>query len=588
VKKLHISLLTAILGFSLVSLASAQQDHSFTYTSTAGMFEDQYDFFKFSPAYLPSFKQTLVWTQLSNLHNGGDELINGSAANYYLLGAAAPGLGGGLGAMIDWTGQSQPQDVTNINGQNGTGFVESTQVQYRDNNNDGIFDTKITTYGREKEIANTSASDIYAAYALGDFMGLDLGAALRIGMGNFLNDFGSSIAFQNANYTYNPNGINNPFDSNAVSFDENIQNTVLDITTGNATSTLSQATTGSLDVGNNIYRIYVGGRAKDLLPDLDLVVNVGPAILAMWNKYDYTFDKFQNFAPGNPMAANRDDKYSETGVESDFGPIPGSFLGVTSDIRADYSLAKNIILTGTFNVVTVGGNATDSKLDRTTSTVINTPNGPLEQVDQTNITDNDASTAKMGVSKLAAGLRGQYLVSKVFKFGMGLRYNNETLDYKQTTVNQYNSTRTLSGTGTPVSDLTTVTTRGDTTDFHGHVATETWELPVGMVIQLFDNLPIRFGASHVITVSENDSDRNITSRTPQTTVTTDGNGAVTQTVNTTTNTEASSTSDVSVTHNTYLYHGATWWPTPNVQIDLTNIIGLASWQDYQVSITLHF
>jgi hypothetical protein len=108
------------------------------------------------------------------------------------------------------------------------------------------------------------------------------------------------------------------------------------------------------------------------------------------------------------------------------------------------------------------------------------------------------------------------------------------------------------------------------------------------VIQLFDNLPIRFGASHVITVSENDSDRNITSRTPQTTVTTDGNGAVTQTVNTTTNTEASSTSDVSVTHNTYLYHGATWWPTPNVQIDLTNIIGLASWQDYQVSITLHF
>lgn len=89
-KKLSFLLAFALLvigSFSLTSVTSAHQDQSFTYTSTAGMFEDMYDFFKYSPAYLPSFKKNSFWGQLSNLESQYDYLyVDSPDDDYYLLG----------------------------------------------------------------------------------------------------------------------------------------------------------------------------------------------------------------------------------------------------------------------------------------------------------------------------------------------------------------------------------------------------------------------------------------------------------------------------------------------------------------------
>ena len=89
-RKIFTWLTMVILSGTITTACFAHQDNSFTFTSTAGMFEDVYDLFKASPAYLPSFERSTLWGQLSNLQNQNDLMFmdptwTSVSNNYYLL-----------------------------------------------------------------------------------------------------------------------------------------------------------------------------------------------------------------------------------------------------------------------------------------------------------------------------------------------------------------------------------------------------------------------------------------------------------------------------------------------------------------------
>ena len=96
------------------------------------------------------------------------------------------------------------------------------------------------------------------------------------------------------------------------------------------------------------------------------------------------------------------------------------------------------------------------------------------------------------------------------------------------------------------------------------------EFPIGVVLELIDNLPFRFGAKHTVTYSANSSSVDTTSWTPTVTNTVYANGSSTSSVmGYANNTSEYSYSSYTITHATTYYYGASWWPLPYLQVDFT-------------------
>ncbi len=584
-KKLLSGVLAMTMLLSMSGLASATKDTSFTSDSTAGIFEDNYDFFKYSPAYLPSLQRNTLWAQLSNHVTGGDEQVNGNpGTSSYLLGTQVSAMGvGRAGFIFDWYGSDSFETAYNGyaggESQSGNGFIESALVNYRDSNTDGIYDAKTEKYGREKRTYSYNDTDVYVAYGLGDLGGLDFGAALRVqGSGT--------------KYTYNPGylGVNALVAQYAglligPSFDQSLRWTETNLITGAKTFEFTQGTTGSLERSSMDTKVTLAARAAKMISNLDAVVNLTPIFRSRTNKYTYQLDQNINYNPN--AVADKVSQYKENGIENGLG-YPGSGVGVGIGLRGDYTMSSNFVLIGEGGFQMVPSTIADAKQDRTTMVRTRTPNGTLLQVDQTDVADNDKFEGKTDDSSYSLGVRGQYQVAKNTKFGMGIKFTGTSTISKVKTTNTYSSTRTVSGTGSTATDYTAVTTGGYTSEANTRSIYNNIELPVGLVINLMENLPIRFGAMHTITTHEYSNDTQVTARQPQITQTNYANGSSAQTAATQNNFDEVNSGYLQTYHNNALYHGATWWPTKDVQVDMTAIYDLVKFGDYRLSISVYF
>ncbi|NTV53464.1 MAG: hypothetical protein HGA76_10700, partial [Candidatus Firestonebacteria bacterium] len=595
-KKLSLLLALLLVTGSLGTTAFAiTMDHSFTYTSTAGMFEDMYDFFKYSPAYIPSFQKNVFWGQFSNLENVSDYQINNYTtnagsynSNYYLLGGQMDLMGAGRGGlMLDWNGRSQSQSVTDFNGNPGTGFQESTVVNYTTSDGHTI-DGKSETYGRAKQINNQAGYDVYAAYGLGGIAGIDLGAAVR----------GTNW---DANPTYDPFWGGSSA-SVGYTFDGAARVRTYNLLSGATTSTFDRTQTGSLDYANTNWRLILAGRAKNLVPYLDLVANLGPIINSNTNKIKADRADSYDYQPGGPTSTKSLTE-NITGAEvfatADYGftggnsvpMLPGSGLGVLANVRGDYSLTPSITLIGEAGMITQPMTlSSDAKLDYAYN--YNTKNQAGSNLLGYDDTYNEhyKYSGTIANGQTYAKLRSQLASGKNWKLGAGLNYTYSY--YKSDLKKTYNAQEVYTSSGNPVPGNNYV----QTVNYQGYeekdiyeMVDSTVELPLGLVFNFLDNLPVRFGVKHAISYTATSNSTEVTSRTPQNSNTVYGDGATANSVSGTSTTDGDNESVYNITHRNSFFYGASWWRYSNVQIDFTGFAGnVLALTNYQLSFNLYF
>jgi hypothetical protein len=583
---LAVTLVFGSLGFSAFSFAITQQN-SFTYTSTAGMFEDMYDYYRLSPAYLPSFNKNSFWGQLSNLENSQDQQINNGnpgGNDSYLLGGQVDLMGmGRIGAMFDWYGQTISDYSENYNTsstfQTGNGFFENTNVGYTISSGSSVIDTKTESYSHVKRVDNYADNDVYVPYGLGGIMGLDLGVAVH---GSWWDDNptydnrpGTAITYGNVGYT----------------FDENTYVRQTNLLSGALVNEFDRTSSGSLDYGQSEWGLVLGGRLKGLMPNLDLVVNVAPELVSRGNKLKAEMVDKYDYQPGNPsVLSNETTTHSLEGIEPGVGVYPGSGIGVAAGVRGEYLYTPNINLIGTVSCLLLPMTlSSDAKEDTTYLDVNNQTLGGLTQVTNTNNVTHDKYEGKTNNGNVSAQLRSQFL-AKGWKLGLGINYMNSWDTSEITQTDTVNNVTQLSGTGNPAQDNTATETYGYVSKVKSDILHTQIDLPVGVVINLLDTLPIRFGAVHSIVYTVSNSSTEITSRTPDSVTRNYADGHATTTINAPPpNVDEYSNSSADISHNNYFYYGASWWPYKDVQIDFTGFAGdVLALTNYNLSFNFYF
>jgi hypothetical protein len=563
VKKLLI--LVSILAVSglLIHPASAHRDTSFTYDSTAGMFEDTYDQFKYSPAYLPSFQKSTLWSQFSNLETGTDYLTKDTAnpSPYYLLGGQTDFMGmGRAGLMFDWNGAVTPASVVDYNGYVNPGFQESTRVTITDLNMDGQYDHRTESYAHIKKQDQFFTDDLYLAFGLGGGKGLDLGAAIR-----------GVWDIHSPTYDLYTGGTPSLDDVARVR-----RYSMPDPATTVLDSAFDRSCTGSLNFSTSMWGLMLSGRLNDLMPNLDTIINVGPILTMNGNKLTRELSELTDDAPTVPGSSDYLVDHKVTGMEigatSSFSGLPvfpGSGIGVFADVRGDLTFSPNMILTGivggSLAPMTYSGDAKAEKIDHY---LTHTPNGGLTLTNDNTTDDVVTYTGHQTLSNLFLKLRAQYL-AKGWKFGFGANFSFQDNYYETKAADVTNTTNIRSGTGVLGNDYTHTENSGNETMSKTENIYNTVELPLGLVINILDTLPIRFGAKHTITVQSLNKSTEITAQSPFTWNRARNDGTTLSGVYDINSLTESQNSAYSVVHTTAFYYGVSWWPVPDIQIDMT-------------------
>lgn len=553
----------------------AHQDNSFLYRSTAGMFEDTYDYFKYSPAYLPSFKKSTLWSQLSNLENDSDRLFLGTVSSYYLLGGQTDlnglaGLPGRAGLMLDYYTSTNPVASTAYAGPSHNGFGEYTYDEYRDLNADNIVDYQKETYGRSNQTDRYSSGDVYAVYGLGAAAGFDLGAGVR----------GQWSGYSPTYFSGNSRG------TAYGSFEWVGRERQWDLTTGQLIYTRDEDGSGSWNYGNADWKLILGGRSKNLIPKMDLVANVTPLLHLQGNSVDWNHNVAYNNSPSDPntisdYAAN----YHDKGVYYSGSALPsGTGFGILADVRADYPLTPGVLLTGKFNFQSVNTPYKNDNFEQNINIASHNSYfagglpALLAVTDATNIVYKYEGAS--GYTDISLKLRAQF-PAKGWRLGLGI--NGESYAGKNDITTNYSFNdryRYDAGTGDPADSYTTVSASGYKVREISESAITTLQFPVGLVLDLLNNFSLQMGVVHTLALTNTSLDRQYQERTLGVQTQTYDNGTTSTTLNSlgTNFPDAVHTSVFSVSEYSNAYTGATWFPFEQVQLDF--YVGFANNQSY--------
>ncbi len=591
-KKLLVVAASLVFSGLICSTSFALSSSSYTSSATFGMFEETYDYFQYSPAYMPSFKNNTFWSQFANKISApatGDRLFNNSVGSYdYFIGAQADAMGMGRAGLLFQNAIASTADNAQAYGESGThtGLGENTYNDYRDRNSDGVLDYRKETYGRSEATYHGNYGNVYAAYALGEVEGFDLGLGLR------------AIWNQSTpTYTQLPYSASGGFLSVYTgSFNLEGRERQYDLVTGQELYRYDESTKGSLNFGNSNWKIILGGRSKDLLPDMDLVVNLVPVFQTYNNALKWDYSQNTNYAPSDPATlSDIQQTYKLTGVDTYWTSTrPGGGFGVNADVRSDYTVAPNLLVTGQVNVQTLSTQTKDAQkaYDRWKQT--RSPYWTGTQFVNTMTTENENKTwnydGKGGTLYLNAALRAQYL-AKGWRLALGCAAatNNSTNEETQAYATNLRM-RYESGDGIANNSYTTVTTESYKTKVTTQNITNTYSFPTALVFDVLKNLQFQVGANHVITTTSNTSSTEVTERALYTSTTTRDDGSVTSTVVPPVGAlqEANRTSTLTSNHATQFAYGITWWPYEQIQVDFTYFSQVLNLENYRIGISVYF
>lgn len=557
------------------------------------MFEEMYDLFKFSPAYLPTFQKNAFWGQLSNLHDRADAIVNSSSNDWYLLGGTADVMDiGRAGLMVDWWAQTAAQSTRTWNvATTSSGLAEYTSVEYRDIDLDDVIDYRRETYGRSEETNNRSRSDIYAAFGMGGFMGLEVGAAVRGEWNAYAPTWDDYIdSSSHANIHGNYDG----------SFDWIATETQTDLITNLPIYRSNAEATGSLDYGTNSWTLILGGRMAGIMPNMDLTANLKGIMASVSNKLEWEYTEGYDNSPADPsLYSDYSRTYKETGIENGYSTyLPGTGIGVGVDGRLDWVIQPGINFTGWVGFGTVGIpiKTGDAKKDSTAETVRRT----TVWTGSENVTITDTGNSKTartwegssGGTTILARARIVF-PTEGFDFGVGAGFCSEQskIDTTSETDVSFNGSWSTPEVlvPDPTTDYTVVSSSGYKTDTVTDVITNTIDLPVAFNFKFLKNFHVQVGVNHKITMKSETTNTTISDRRLPNAVRTRGDGEVLYYMGTNfTNTEMSQTSQYNVTHDNQFNYGVTWWPFEQVRVDFTYLTYLTYLYQYRFSINLYY
>jgi len=551
-----------------MSAAAVMNTYSFTARSTQGMFEDTYDFFRYSPVYMNGFKKNAFWGQLANLENyGTDQVFSSTGTNYYTLaGQMDTGLGR-AGLALDWDSDSSPNP----------GFVENTYNTYVAAG--GLLTSRQENHWSYDRTNNSFNTDIYAAYGLGTLVGFDLGAAVRAQINSY-------------NSTYNPNWSHLTESSFTYKFNAK----TYDLITGALTQQSEASSSGSFNYGDTELEVTVGAGMNDLLPGWGLIANVRPYLVSYGNdlKWEMTSNTTNAMTGGQDYVRTQ----RQEGYLTGYGSFPGTDLGIVVDVRADYAVSQDILFTGIASVDTRGGKYSDPKFTSYINDIHN-----YQEIDgtyglvnrQSNVTTDNVAAyeGKRGTLDFELHTRLQFL-AKGWKMGLGLvgmskaSSNSNTRKQTDNTTTVYNS-----GTPNPYNNTTTVATSSYTRKYEYETVTNSLELPMAVVINLAKSLNLNLGVQHTVSATTSTETIQYTDRTPTTTQVTRGDGTVeaptvTAPAPANPNNDATRTSTFRVQHSNDFTYGATWFYNEQVQFDVMGFSNLTNLSGWRVALNIYF
>ncbi len=569
-KTLRIVFLAWAAGGLIAGSAAAFQEQSFQYSATQGMFEEMYDLFMDSPAYLPSFTKNAVWSQLSNLDSRSDFIFGYSPSNSnWQVGGTTDLIGlGRLGVMFDYSAYSEPVNNWRFWAPAAhDGFGEGTQVDYNDGNGDNIVDFRREAYSRSEAQYSQSVGEVYVGYGLG-LDGLDAGIGVR---GEWWMD----------SPTYNPATSfwmgDFPFEQAATLRD-------VDLITGQSLHTFDMTSTGSWNESWTEWGLVLAARSKDafgLMPGLGLLVNVRPYLDTYGNEYEAKYQTDEDFSPSDPVIISRQTyEVTESGFEnaSIYNNVPFSGFGVDSYVRADYTL-WGVNWTGWFNFEGNGyswQNADFSHDSRQRLDNTDTTSGiPVYTADTYTVALDQKVEGDFGSTWTELRLRGQIPFTG-WRLGFGingvLNYNdNEMVE----TITAQETRRWDAGTGVPADSYTVVTNSREKRRISWNSSQSFIQFPLAIVIDILKNFSIQVSGQYQIFQYTSTETREVLESPVPTTVTTYDDGSVTFNIpgSFTTYTgdyfHAEQRANVQTSFTTSFAYGLTWKPWEQVQIDLT-------------------
>ncbi|MEO0206682.1 MAG: hypothetical protein ABIL22_08430 [candidate division WOR-3 bacterium] len=180
----------------MLSLSFGLIYESFRYQSTAGIFEDDYDLL-FDPARICEIQGSRVWTSLSNLVTGSENLFSNGSVPYILVGGAT-NFGKFYPGMVYDHSVDKNALATGLIDPNGAqifGDGKLTTIDWNDNDNNGIYDQR--TIETETRSAYNQFKD--NSFFIGSGYKLD---NLRFGLGFLRIDNKDIYTDPDNNFTY--------------------------------------------------------------------------------------------------------------------------------------------------------------------------------------------------------------------------------------------------------------------------------------------------------------------------------------------------------------------------------------------------
>lgn len=561
-----------LISGMLTSSTLAHQDSSFTSITTFGIFETMYDYFKYSPAYLPSFEKAALWTQLSNLEGTFDQFFDWTGSNYYSIGLQTDILGAGRGGgMLDWYSEVTAANATNFAGDTGDGEVESTRTDYRDLDNDEIIDWSEERYGRIRKEFSALENDIYLVFGLGDIGGFALGASLR----------GRWVSLQPT-----------VKDDSSESMDEEWSRKQFIIDPlGNKTqiSELKGSRAGTLNYGFSDWRLKFGARSDELLPGVDLVANIGPILTVFTNEYDYTYRQTEVPDLLNPSTTILNEA-TEKGVEAGVEMYPGSGVGFLIDLRGDMELSQDLTLISEvgFSLAPMNFDGTE---ERKTRDVATPPIG-IGPATTNDDFEKDAFTGDMTTLEANAKVRLIYQ-GPGWRLGFGLRgyidsfVRNQTHTFEQSDTYRY---VLVNGQSNPAQDYTETVVQSFTEEIKNNWVYNALEIPIALELPIVENgFVIYIGGQHTVTLDSYNTTVEQTRRQNRVVTRTYDDGTISTQIGDINN-ELGAEEETAITsnHDTDYMAGFSWFPAENMRVDVKNVFRHEFWRDFEISFNFFF
>lgn len=549
----------AIAGLLITFALALSPAGSFRYQSTANLFEDDYDLL-FDPARIPLISGSGVYTNLSNLVSNQEEQFGNHSENFLLVGASTDLFKIYPGVVLDKY-HNKMALPTGLFGRGSNeewldtlrGDAKTVETDWEDQDNNGSYDHRVTEVNERKAWDESKDIDYY------------------IGLGFKTNDLRLGISFFN---TSTCNTFTNPY-YNWI-YDRRDSSLVSSALTYRVNDTFA----GPDKYKTDAKRVALSGWYD--MAKLSFGVMLGFTPISRDSEYIHTGTTYENRSPANPSIL---DYYKTTMLDSFKKPYTGAYIpiGLTLFAYPKENIESRFYLNFFTNSEKLGDNAASYMHNTVDSTGL--PGRALE--------DELSSHKYLGnLNGKGIDFRTTQLFKVTERFDLGFGLELGTRDWYDSTVDklsysrvyEFNNGDTIHGH----EDYRIITNSSQdwVTKISGKATTFT--LPVGFDFRLVPSLSLRLGAIYSITCTDVTTTGLLGAFEPTFTRTEYGDSTFSETVEPTSEIQATSETISRSENDTYFTYGVGFNPIKNLQIDIMGFRNLTNLGNWKLSVTFKF